>query len=882
MSTPAYGPLRRTKLNVPPPRQRLVRREKLLEWLDRESCRPLTLISAPAGFGKTTLLTSWQHAQEGRRFHTSWLSLDDEDNDPVRFFYYVVAALQVVEPGIGRALLGLFGYVKVPAARDLMSMLLNELQESTTPLLLVLDDYHVIRNPEIDQAIAYLVDHAPETLRLFIATREEPRLPLARWRAQQKIAEVDLENLRFSREEAASFLQHTMGLELDTGTARLLEVRADGWIAGLQMAALSIQRHVEAGESSEIGTVAAAFGGDHRYVIDYLASEVLRRQPDEVRSFLRQTSILERLCGPLCDAVTERSDGTRMLARLEQANMFLLRLDDQRKWFRYHQLFADFLRSGLDTSERTELHLRASAWHERQGFIEDAFRHALAAGETVLAIRLFRLAVENLTRRGEFPTALAWLEALPDAAVRSRRDLSGYKAWLLYLEGRLRESEAYSLIARSIEDDDTPPAHRATVQTFEAFLAINRGDPRSALPLAREALQQLSDSQTFFRACALSLLGHAQRFCGEVEEALVTLRSAVDLGRECGNDLIMLDALGTLTSLMLARGQLREALALCTRAAQQHVDARGRPLPVAGLVHLTLGALQYETNDLDQASSSLVKAVELCRQLGMVYYVLTAQRTLARVQHASGLREAAWDTLAASSEVAQRSENPQRNRSLEVLSAEFHLREGNLDAAERALENVVRSKGSETFPESLVLAELSLKRGDARAACDRLDRAEGKARDAGLQARRIAILVLRSLSWRALGKRAAAIRDVRTAVSLAAPGGFRRVFLDGGGAVAWLLEGARDVAPAFVDSLLRELSPSAIERSEVKAPTDLLGETQMQILSHLDRGLTNQEIASKLDITVGTTKWHLNQIFGKFQVRNRVEAIAKARELGLI
>jgi LuxR family maltose regulon positive regulatory protein len=308
--------LRRTKLNVPPPRQRLVRREKLLEWLDRESCRPLTLISAPAGFGKTTLLTSWQHAQEGRRFHTSWLSLDDEDNDPVRFFYYVVAALQVVEPGIGRALLGLFGYVKVPAARDLMSMLLNELQESTTPLLLVLDDYHVIRNPEIDQAIAYLVDHAPETLRLFIATREEPRLPLARWRAQQKIAEVDLENLRFSREEAASFLQHTMGLELDTGTARLLEVRADGWIAGLQMAALSIQRHVEAGESSEIGTVAAAFGGDHRYVIDYLASEVLRRQPDEVRSFLRQTSILERLCGPLCDAVTERSDGTRMLARL--------------------------------------------------------------------------------------------------------------------------------------------------------------------------------------------------------------------------------------------------------------------------------------------------------------------------------------------------------------------------------------------------------------------------------------------------------------------------------------------------------------------------------------------------------------------------------------
>ena len=881
MSTPAYGPLRRTKLNVPPPRQRLVPREKLLEWLDRESSRPLTLISAPAGFGKTTLLTSWRHAQAGRS-STTWLSLDDEDNDPVRFFYYVVGALQTVEPGIGRALLGLFGYMKIPAARDLMSMLLDELQEPAAPLLLVLDDYHVIRNPEIDQAVAYLVDNAPETLRLFIATREEPRLPLARWRAQRKIAEIDLETLRFSREEAASFLKNTMGLELDTGTVQILEARTDGWIAGLQMAALSMQRHIEAGESSEIATVAAAFGGDHRYVIDYLAGEVLRQQPDEVRSFLRQTSILERLCAPLCDAVTERSDGTLMLARLEQANMFLLRLDDQRKWYRYHQLFADFLRKDLDVPERKALHLRASAWHERQGLIEDAFRHALAADETALAIRLFRVALEDLTRRGEFPTAHAWLRALPDAAVRSRRDLCGYKAWLLYLQGSLRESETYSSIAHSIQDDDTPSAHRATMQTFEAFLAINRGDPRSALPLARQALEQLSDSQTFFRACALSLLGHAQRFCGEIEEAVVTLQSAVDLGRECGNDLITLDALGTLTSLMLARGELREALVLCTRAAEQHVDARGRSLPVAGLVHLTLGALQYETNELDQASSSLVKAIELCRQLGMAYYVLAAQRTLARVQHASGLREAAWDTLAASSEVARRSENPQRSRSLEVLSAEFHLREGNLDAAERALENVLRSRGAETSPESLILAEISLKRGDAKAACDRLDRAESKAREAGLQAKRIAILVLRAQCLRALGKRAAAIRDVRTAVSLAAPAGFKRVFLEGGGALAGLLEGAREVAPAFVDELLQELSPAAMDRSESEAPTGLLGNTQMQILRHLDRGLTNQEIALKLDITVGTTKWHLNQIFGKFQVRNRVEAIAKARELGLI
>ncbi|HEX4598184.1 MAG TPA: LuxR C-terminal-related transcriptional regulator [Burkholderiaceae bacterium] len=881
MSTPAYAPLRKTKLNIPPPRPHLVQREQLLERLEQEASRPLTLISAPAGFGKTTLLTSWLRAG-GSRPRAAWLSLDDEDNDPVRFFYYIVAALQTVEAGIGRAPISLFGYLQVPAARDLMTLLLNELGETAERLVLVLDDYHVVKNPEIDTALAFLVDHAPDSLRLLVATREEPRLPLARWRALQRISEIDLETLRFTPDEAALFLKQTMGLRLDAETVRLLEARTDGWIAGLQMAALSLQHHAQADRAVDAAQVASAFGGGHRYVIDYLASEVLRQQPDEIRSFLQRTAILERLSAPLCDAVTGRTDSKLVLARLEQANMFLLRLDDHRQWYRYHQLFADFLRTGLDPAETCALHLKASAWHEAQGLIEEAFRHALAAPDAPLAVRLFRVAVESLLRRGEFPTALAWLQALPDGTVRSHGDLAGYMAWLLYLGGRLEKAEAYSALAYSVQDDSVPVTHRATMLTFQAFLAINRGDPKRALPLAEEALQQLGDSQTFFRACALSLLGHAQRFCGEPQKAVRTLQQAVDLGRSFGNDLITLDALGTLAPLMLAQGQLREAMALCRRAAEQYADARGKPLPVAGLVYIPLGVLYYEINDLQSALHYLKAGVDLCQQLGMVYYALAAQRALARVQHAAGDREAAWNTLAAASELARHSENPQRRRSLAALSAELHLREGNLDAAARTLDEVTKAPGSATGRESLVRAQLALARGDPQAACQVLDRAEEVARKNALLGNLIAIHVLRALCKRALGNRSAAARECESAVSLAASGGFRRVFFDAGRGVAALLDRARDVAPAFVADLLEELAPADEAQPESPSLIEPLSGTQIQILNQLDRGLTNQEIAEKLEITVGTTKWHLNQIFGKLQVRNRVEAIAKARELKLI
>jgi LuxR family maltose regulon positive regulatory protein len=873
--------LRKTKINIPPLRQRAVLRSHLFARLEEESSRPLTLISAPAGFGKTTLLTSWLQA-DGRESRVAWLSLDEEDNDPVRFLYYVVAALQAVEPGIGRALISLFGYLQRPPARDLMTLLLNEIGEITKPVLLVLDDYHLIKNPEIDSALAFLVDRAPQGLRLLVATREEPRLPLARWRTLERVTEIDLETLRFSANETDLFLRQTMGLQLSPETVRLLGSRTDGWVAALQMAALSLQQHARGNDALNVAQVASGFTGEHRYVIDYLADEVLHQQPDEIRKFLRQTSILDRLCASLCDAVTERADSKLMLARLEQANMFLLRLDDHRQWYRYHQLFADFLRAGLETSAALALHQRASAWYEMQGLLEEAFRHALSAQDISGAVRIFRGALDGLCRRGEFPSALALLEALPSSTVRSHADLAGYMAWLLYLGGRVDEAEKFSGLAHASEDSGSPVTDRGMLLAFRAFLAINQGDPKRALPLAHEALQQFGESETFFRACALSLLGHAQRFCGEAKKATQTLRQAVSLGRKLGNDLITLDALATLAPLMLEQGQLRESIALCNRAVEQYADASGNPLPVAGLVYTRLGSLHYETNELESARNCLITAVDLCRQLGMVYYALSAERALARVQHASGDRRAAWETLAAASELARQAENPERWRSLATLSAELHLREGNVEAATYALGEAQKAPEARTGRESLVRVQLLLARNDAKAACAALDEMEAVARKQGLQGNLVAIHVWRALCKRAMGNRLAAVREVERAVSLAAASGYRRIFLDAGAAIAPLLERARAANPAFVDELLGAFTASEQIKPTAQPLIEPLSGTQIQILGHLDRGLTNQEIADRLAITVGTTKWHLNQIFGKLQVRNRVEAIAKAHELKLL
>lgn len=869
------------KLKVPPRRANLVSRSRLFDMLERGVAHPLTLISAPAGFGKTTLIADWIHCRRGER-QIAWVSLDADDDDVSRFVSCVSAALEVVVPSVGSALGSMLGSVQYPAPQLVMTALLNELADSASPVVLLLDDYHVIKNSDIHAALGFVVDNMPDSLRLVVTTREEPRLPLARWRARQQLMEIGLDDLRFSLEEAKLFLGQTMGLELDGASAQALEMRTEGWIAGLQLAALALQHRVRTSPAEQAVAVATTFSGGHRYVIDYLAGEILSRQSDDTLSFLRQTAILDGLCASLCDAVTGRDDSNAVLARLEQANLFLIRLDEQREWYRYHQLFGEFLRSTARSSDERLLHQRASAWYEAQGRGPEAFKHALAAEDTAAAVRLFRANVESMLSRGQVSTLLAWLNALPDGVVAMHGDLVGYKAWLSFLRGETPGADAYSALSGVLANGDIPSAHRGMLLTVQSYLAVNWTNPADAVPLAREALAQLGDSTSFFRVMAHGFLGQAHDLCGDRAAAARSFRQAIALGEKFGIRLSSLSALIHLVPLMCAQGQLREAMTLCRDAAERSSDGQGNALPVAGLPLTSLAAIHYELDELESARDCLAEALALCQRLGMVYFTLLAELTLARVHYACGNREAAWTILAAARLHSERSQSPRRSRLVALASAELQLRDGQVAAAARTLSDLRAYAGWASETERFLEARMLLAQGDPLRAAEILSALQAGATNQGETGTLVLVHILQSLCKSALRDRPGALQALEQAVSLAAASSHRRVFIDEGAGVAAMLGAVRHAAPDFVDGLAASFRRSQDAPPRQHGSAETLSKTQLQVLTLLNRGLTNQEIANELRIGVGTIRWHLNHIFGKLQVRNRTAAIVKARELRLL
>lgn len=875
MPDAAPPPLIKTRISIPPVRSQVVPRARLVARLDEAVRRPFALLNAPAGFGKTTLLTQWIDREQGK-VRAAWLALDETDRDPAHFLHYLVAALETVVPGVARAPVAQLGSLRVPLPRDLMALLLSELGEPEHDIVLVLDDYQIVDSPEIASAVAFLIDRLPPRVRIVASTREEPKLPLARWRASERLSEIGADDLRFSMEEAEQFLQQTMGLDLGTDLVRTLEARTEGWIAGLQMAALSVRHHVHHGGIEEAAASVAAFSGEHRFVIDYLAEEVMHEQPADIQEFLRKTAVLERLTAPLCDAVTGRADSRQILESLERANMFLRPLDDRREWFRYHSLLVGFLRRGADPASERAIHLAASEWYERNGFGREAMHHAMIAKDVPTIVRLFRATVEGMLAHGELHTLLRWLDALSEETIRTHADLTVYKAWLLYLRGQSIEAQTYVTAARAAPEADD--AGSGTQPAFQAYLALNWGEPRDAIPLAEQALARISDKPSFFRVYALTLLGQAQALCGQRKAAGATLRQAFQLAQKLDNHLMTLDALSHLALLMHSQGQLREAILLCRNTLERYVDDQGRPQPVAGLAHIPLGIFFYENNDLESARYCLVTGVSLCQQLGMVYFRLMGQRALAKLQHVCGEREAAWNTLAAARDVANQPESPRRGRLVAALTAEIQLREGNVSEAARTLAAAHALQGPPSEYEALTQARLLLAQHHPTRAAITLDRLERLARNDGCDGSLIAIHVLQALCMQAVGDRSHALERLERAVSLAASSGYRRVFLDEGPPVLDLLGELRHVAPEFVNGLLEPIGVPA----PAPALPDPLSKSEREILRLLNRGMTNQEIADQLAITVGTTKWHLNRIFAKLHVRNRTEAITKGRHLKLV
>jgi LuxR family maltose regulon positive regulatory protein len=863
-----------TKLLVPPARPSQVARARLLRLLDGALSRPLTLVTAPAGFGKTTLVATWLRTVAPA---TAWLSLDEDDDVPGRFLEYLVAALD--PDGSARTLLD-SGSASMPAV---VAALVNDLAAEATELVAVLDDVHLLHEPEILDALTFLVEHCPPGLHLVFACRDEPELPLSRWRGRGVLVEIGAAQLRFSADEAAVLLDTLTGRDVDPAVVASLYRRAEGWAAGLQMLGIGLR------DGTAAPGPAVSYRAGDRYVLDYLADEVLRGQPADVRDFLLRTSVLDELTPSLCDAVTGRSDSARVIRRLERANLFLTPVDDAGEWHRYHGLFADYLRGELAPDVAAESHRRAADWYSFRGLPAETIRHAVAGGDLGLAIATVRSVAEDQVRRGELASLLSWLNRLPDEAVRAYADLAGFKGWLLYLAGRIDEAESYARTADAVMPADAPVGDRAMLRTFQAYLALTRGDPGRAAELATAALDLLGDSTSFFRAAAMGVLGQARRLTGDRRGAIQVLREAVRLGERSGNALSTLEATGYLAPLLYVQGQLREAVLLCEEALRRAADANGRPVPMAGLAEVPLGTLLYERDELDTARRHLVDGIARCEQLGTTSYTLLGLRTLARLHIARNAPDEGFRALVAARRQADAAEDYRRARLVVATAAELHLRCGNPRAAERALREITGDQPSSSDYEQLTLARLLIAQDRPKPALDVLSAIEDRATAEGRDGSLVAILVVTALARQAIADTSSAREHLAHAVELAAPEDYRRTFLDEGAPLVPLLREVRSTSTAFVTDLLNRAVPTSAPRkpSELRVVdgvgvVETLTETQARILALIATGMSNQQVADKLFITVGTTKWHLNQIFGRLQVRNRTEAVARARELHLL
>ncbi len=895
-----------TKLFVPPPRPQLVARQRLVEQLDAtlDEHHRLTVVSAPAGFGKTTLLGDWL-GHVGRAddsVRVAWLSLDDGDNDPTRFLAHVVAALQ----GAGlEEVEGLLHALAAPPTAAELTVLVNTVTEACEHApeirwVLVLDDYHVLQSTEVHEVSAFLLDHLPTRVHLVLATRADPPLALARLRSRGQLTEVRAADLRFTRGEARDFLNGVMGLDLTTDDVDALDERTEGWVAGLQLAALSL-RGVE--ERGQVLGFIDAFTGSSRFVIDYLADEVLARQPEEVRDFLLRTAVLHQLTGSLCDAVTDRADGARTLEDLERGNLFLVALDTERSWYRYHHLFADVLRARLLAEQPEQvpvLHRRASAWYASRGLATDAIRHSLAAEDFDGAGQLMEAALPEMRRTRQDSVLLSWVRSLPGPVVRRSPVLSIVAAWSMLMAGdldavesRLDEAEAAlaagaadpDLASRWADTEDLRTA-RATIPVYRAALAQARGDVADTVRHARRALELAGPEDHVVRGGGAGYLGLAAFAAGDVQEGLTTFSEAVRHLHAAGNLVDELDTTVNLADMWIAAGQPSRARRLYEEALRT-ATAGGEPYPRATAdLHVGLAELDSELGDYSSAETHLQAARLLAERTSITenryrWYVVMAQ-----LRSRLGDVAATLDLLDEGEALYRRGFYPDL-RPISALRARLQLAHGDLAAAEAwAQDHGVPAEEPAYLHEyeHLTVVRLLLaqhRHDEALALLDRLDAAVG-ARRPGSQ---IEIGVLKALARHGAGHREEALAGLAEAMTGAPePEGYVRLFLDEGAPMLTLLE------DALADGVLQEHARRLLDAADASPPSavhqdvlpDPLSDRELEVLRQLDTGLTGPEIAQHLFVSLNTLRTHTKRIFTKLDVNTRAAAVRRARELGLL
>ena len=917
----ASAPILATKLYIPPPPPKVVLRPRLIERLDETASvrgtPSVTLISAPAGFGKTTLVSEWV-AHSGRT--TAWLSLDEGDSDPTRFLSYLIEALRTVLPKLGEEARKLLQESQPPPIEAVLTSLLNEITAFPDPFLFVLDDFHTIDSRAVDEALNFLVEHLPPQLHLVITTREDPALPIPRLRARRQLTELRAADLRFTPVEAAEFLDQVMGLNLSTEDLAALEDRTEGWIAGLQLAALSIQGH------QDVHGFIQAFAGDHRYIVDYLIEEVLQRLPESIRNFLLQTSILDQLNGPLCDAVIGQSGGKARLETLQRGNFFLIPLDDTRHWYRYHHLFADVLRMYL-IAEQPDLvpllHRRASQWFEQNGAAADAIHHALAGGDFERAAGLIELAGPAMHRSRQEAMLLSWLKALPEELFRARPVLSiSYVGAIMSngsvegVETRLRNAERWLEMIANAPDRPTDMIvvnedefHRlpGAIAMYRAGLALARGDVPETLTYARRVFDLVPEEDHLGRGGAAGLMGLAFWTDGDLEAAHWTFAEGMAQLQMAGN---ISDAVGgvlALADIRITQGRLGHAMRIYEGALQLAREKGTPALRGTADMYVGMSELEREQNDLQAAAQLLLRSQEQGEHTGFPQHPYRWRIAMARLREAQGDLDGALELLD-EAEPLYVSDFFPNVRPVAALKTRVWVAQGMLDKAlDWARQRGLSAKDELSYLrefEHITLARILLAQFKSGGSDNSIRQAIGllegllkAAEEGGRTGSVIEILVLQALIHQMQNDIPAALTPLERALTLAEPEGYVRMFLDEGLPMRQLLLeiAERGIMPDYTAKLVsafeaeqqNETSESHPPVQSKLSPTsqlliEPLTERELEVLRLFKTELSGPEIARELVIGLSTVRTHTKSIYRKLNVNNRRAAVKRAEELGFI
>jgi LuxR family maltose regulon positive regulatory protein len=875
----------------PPPLPNLYReRPRLSARLDAAllDATRLTLVSAAPGYGKSVAVAGWLAS---RKLATAWLGLERQESDLARFVRYLVAALRSVRPAAGSGSLDLIATGANPGVEELGAAILQEISTSDEPFVLVLDDYHAIDSEPVHGLVGFLIGHWPPFVHTIVITRRDPPLPLARLRAHARLLELGAVDLRYTTDEAALYVTDSMAVKVDAARLAALVERTEGWIAALHLSAVSLdERPLDARFDTFSGTRAELF--------DYLADEVMTGLTAELREFLIRTSLADRLTPELCDELTGRHDGASLLARATRSNLLLTPADAAGESFRYHPLFADYLRSHLTELERRELHDRMADYLERHGQPEAAIEHALAAHSTERAIRLLELQARPTFEAAELTTLLTWLDALPPERVTASPELASLRAWSLMFMGRL--ADAIGEVQDHVSTADTVaggPAEGRLLALHSLVAAVAGPAPvapgSSALELGHRALALL-DGDDFFKAITLQSLGMATWTGGDPRAGFELWREAYAAAIRSGQPMAVLLATAALAGGLNDLGRRQEAEALCRRTLVDFADHRGRPRPIAWLVRMSLGLVLYEANHLEEARFELERGFEAASAYGFGgAMVVWAVEYVALVRQATGEPGAALQGIAGTAKGARSAGIALPSQTGEI-EARIRLMQGDVVAAARWADHAVLDVpagspmvGQMRADQEVAIARVRLAQNRPGEALALLEPAAARAEGLGLLADLVSILVLEARAHQALGDRPAATGALARAVSIAAAGDYIRRIVDEGDQLTPLLAAARPASPDFVDRLHVAFAaagrPAEAHREVLSERVlDALTSRELEVLRLMAGGASDAEVAASLYISLATAKWHAANVRSKLEASSRTRAIVRAKELGLI